>query len=91
MWLNLKQALEGANFSLPDSESLHSDLTGPGYSYTSDGRLQLESKDNMKKRGMPSPDEGDAIALCFSEPGGSPVVHNTNFNRRLEYESQGYV
>jgi hypothetical protein len=45
----------------------------------------------MKKRGMQSPDEGDAIALCFAEPGGSPVAYNTNFNRRLEYESQGYV
>jgi hypothetical protein len=25
----------------------------------------------MKKRGMPSPDEGDAVAICFSEPGGA--------------------
>jgi hypothetical protein len=36
----------------------------------SDGRLVLESKDDMKKRGMQSPDEGDAVALCFSEPDG---------------------
>jgi hypothetical protein len=48
-------------------------------------RVQLESKDAMRKRGMPSPDEGDAIALCFSEPGGSPVVRDSNFNRRIEY------
>jgi hypothetical protein len=31
----------------------------------SDGRLLLESKDEMKKRGMPSPDEGDAVALTL--------------------------
>jgi hypothetical protein len=45
----------------------------------------------MKKRGMQTPDEGDAIALCFSEPGGSPVVYESNFNRRIEYSEQGYV
>jgi hypothetical protein len=39
----------------------------------------------MRKRGMPSPDEGDAMALCFSEPEGAPVVANGNFNRRIEY------
>jgi hypothetical protein len=91
MWGHLKKALQGAHFSLPDQDSIQSDLTGPGYSYTSDGRLQLESKDAMRKRGMPSPDEGDAIALCFSEPGGAPVVHNSNFNRPIEYAEHGYV
>jgi hypothetical protein len=45
----------------------------------------------MKKRGMPSPDEGDAVALCFSEPGGSRVVHNSNFNRVIQYAESGYV
>ncbi|RXG85339.1 hypothetical protein [Bradyrhizobium zhanjiangense] len=91
MWLNVKKALEGAYFALPDSDSLQTDLCGPGYSYTSDGRLRLESKDQMKKRGMPSPDEGDAVALCFSEPGGAPVVANSNFNRSIEYPNMGYV
>ncbi|MGN8547823.1 hypothetical protein ACQPTN_24870 [Bradyrhizobium sp. 13971] len=91
MWSNLKKALEGAYFSLPDSDSLQSDLTGPGYKYTSDGRLMLESKDEMKKRGMPSPDEGDAVALTFSEPGGAPVVSYSNFNRVIEYPDVGYA
>ena len=45
----------------------------------------------MKKRGMPSPDEGDAMALCFSEPAGSPVASNSNFNRQIAYPSAGVV
>jgi hypothetical protein len=45
----------------------------------------LEAKDEMRKRGMPSPDEGDAVALTFSEPAGAPVVALTNFNRPIEY------
>jgi hypothetical protein len=36
----------------------------------SPGRLVLESKEDLRKRGMPSPDEGDTVALCFTEPGG---------------------
>lgn len=86
-----KTALGGPGFSLPDSDSLQTDICGPGYRYMSDGRLVLESKDDMKKRGMPSPDEGDAVALCFSEPGGAPVVANSNFNRPLAYPNMGVV
>ncbi|MBR1004614.1 hypothetical protein ACVMGC_005333 [Bradyrhizobium barranii subsp. barranii] len=89
MWSHLKTALEGSSFSLPDSDSLQTDICGPGYRYMSDGRLVLESKDDMKKRGMPSPDEGDAAALCFSEPGGAPVVANSNFNRPMVYPNAG--
>ncbi|MCC8961715.1 hypothetical protein H8A95_05115 [Bradyrhizobium sp. Pear76] len=91
MWSNLKKSLSGSHFSLPDSDSLQADLTGPGYKYTSDGRLMLESKDDMKKRGMPSPDEGDAVALCFSEPNGSPYVRLSGFNRVIEYPDMGYA
>jgi hypothetical protein len=88
MWSNLKAALQG-RFSIPDSDTLHADLTSVGYKYASDGKLLLEAKEDMKKRGMPSPDEGDAVALCFSEPNGSPIPYNTGFNRKIEYAEQG--
>ncbi len=89
MWGNLKRVLEAGRFKLPDSDSLQADLVGPGYKYSSDGRLVLESKDDMRKRGVPSPDEGDAVALCFSEPDGAPNVRSKNFNRDLEERYQG--
>src|SRR5205814_9842567 len=77
----------------PDSTSLQGDLTSIGYKFTSDGKLLLESKDDMRRRGVPSPDEGDAVALCFTEPGGSPVPRSIamNFNRRIEYQNAGWV
>src|SRR5205814_3946542 len=90
MWSNMKKALQG-RFSIPDSDSLQADLTSVGYKYGSDGRLLLEAKEDMKKRGMPSPDEGDAVALCFSEPEGSPFPCSSNFNRVIEYAGGGYV
>jgi hypothetical protein len=83
MWQNLKKVLEDGRFSLPDSDSLQADLVSCGYKFTSDGKLLLESKQDMRKRGVPSPDEGDAVALCFSEPDGSPFVRRKNFNRDL--------
>ncbi len=71
LWLNVRRALESERFKLPDSDSLQADLVSCGYKLDSSGRLLLEAKEAMRRRGVPSPDEGDAVALCFSEPAGS--------------------
>lgn len=42
-------------------------LTRRKYYIQSDGRMKLESKDDMKKRGLKSPDWGDAIAMAYAE------------------------
>jgi hypothetical protein len=65
----LKDWLEDpAGVSIPDSDSLQADLCGPGYKWDSNTRLLLESKDDMRRREVRSPDEGDAVALTFAEP-----------------------
>lgn len=51
-------------------------LTRRKYKYLSKGNIKLESKDEMKKRGLNSPDWGDAIAMAFAEaslPEGTPL------------------
>lgn len=53
---------------LDDDSELADDLTAREYGFDKDGRIQLEKKDDMKKRGLPSPDDGDAFALTFAEP-----------------------
>ncbi len=50
---------------IPDSDELHGDLCGFGFKYTSNGLLQIEGKDQMKARGMPSPDTADSLMLTF--------------------------
>jgi hypothetical protein len=87
IWQNMKNALQEGRFSIPDDDALHADLTSCGYKYDSSGRLVLESKQDMKKRGMPSPDSADAMALTFSEPEGSAIPHSSliGFNRVIEY------
>jgi hypothetical protein len=92
LWALMRTALQG-RFSIPDDDALHADLTSCGYKYDSSGRPLLESKIDMKRRGMPSPDSADAVALCFSEPGGAAIPRSraVNFNRKLEYVDQGYA
>lgn len=53
---------------IPDDNELLAELTGPLYSYNKHGKMALESKDDMRSRGMKSPDKGDALALTFSFP-----------------------
>lgn len=89
LWLNMRKALEAGRFCLPDSDSLQADLVSVGYRFNSSGQLLLEAKQDMRKRGVPSPDEADAVALCFSEPDGAPFVRNKDFYRDLRNEYQG--
>lgn len=69
MWMRSKEWLEDPlGVDIPDEAMFHSDATGPGYKYDSNQRLQLESKEAMRKRGVRSPDVWDAVALTFAEP-----------------------
>ena len=68
MWGEMKRWLEDDPAQLPDDDALQSDLSAPGYSYDSSRRLKLERKEDMKKRGLTSPDRGDALALTFATP-----------------------
>jgi hypothetical protein len=73
MWMKSKEWLEDlAGVQIPDSDNLQADACGPGYRYDSHTRLQLESKDQMRARGVSSPDEWDAVALTFAEPVREP-------------------
>jgi hypothetical protein len=69
MWLNMKKWLEGAEgVTIPDKDEVQADMSGPSYKYDSNTRLLLEKKEDMRRRGVPSPDIGDAIALTFARP-----------------------
>jgi hypothetical protein len=52
---------------LVHGNELADDLIAPQYEFDAQNRLLLESKEDMKKRGLPSPDIGDALALTFAE------------------------
>ena len=65
MWGHLREWL--VHGCIDNDEALIDDLTNPEYAVDLKGRLKLESKDSLKKRGLSSPDDGDALALTFAE------------------------
>jgi hypothetical protein len=68
MWDGMRQWLRTRACLDPNDTALPPDLTGIEYGYDIKGRLQLERKEDMKKRGLASPDLGDALSLCFARP-----------------------
>ena len=69
MWMKSRDWLEQeGGVDIPDLDSLQADACAPGYKYDSNSRVLLERKEDMRKRGVPSPDEWDALALTFAEP-----------------------
>jgi hypothetical protein len=64
-WVNVREWLRDA--VLEKHEGFY-ELAQPKYKINSAGKLQLESKEDMKKRGVASPNVGDALALTLSKP-----------------------
>lgn len=67
MWNRMKEFLPGGCIAEDDTR-LHTDLTAPGFHLNNKSQLVIESKDSMQKRGVASPDDGDALALTFAQP-----------------------
>lgn len=67
MWATMREWLRSGG-CIPDSRDLEMDLTGPLYSFDVQNAIELEKKSDMKKRGVASPDEADALALTFAYP-----------------------
>lgn len=82
IWGDMKDWLAGGQ--IPDDAEIETDLTGPDYGYhPTKGCLALETKDEMKTRGVDSPDLGDALAMTFAvkvapKPKAPPPQHFQN-------------
>ena len=69
MWDELRQWLQSVPaVKIPADENLCTELAAVNKKYDSRGRLQLEEKDEIKRRLGRSPDMADALALTFAEP-----------------------
>lgn len=70
-WWRLRELLDptyGATLALPPEDSLVADLTAPTWRVLSNGKIQVEPKEDVKKRLGRSPDCGDAVVLATWEP-----------------------
>jgi len=67
MWDSLAQWIRDGG-AIPNDSGLKTDLCVPTYAFDASNRMQLEKKEDIKKRGMRSPDLADALALTFAYP-----------------------
>jgi len=79
MWWNFRNLVQPLSSDSGVEQSITLDvdtktlaqLSGPTYKSDSTGRIVIEAKKDMKRRGMASPDRAEAMLLAFYEPPGS--------------------
>lgn len=64
MWAVLRELLKNKQIEIEDEAETFAQISTRKYFMASNGKLELESKKEMKKRGARSPDRGDAMALA---------------------------
>jgi len=64
MWYRMAEWIPTAD--LPQNDRLIDELTAPEFYFDAKSKMRLESKDEMERRGVPSPDIADALALTFA-------------------------
>lgn len=93
MWKQARDWLkEGGCY--PASQEMHDDLIGPETVFRADGKLQLESKKDMKKRGLASPGKADVLGLTLAYPVNSKHVtrsRQTNLTVAEKWDPQEYL
>lgn len=94
MW-TLRQALDPSgdpDICLPDDEMLLGDLSAPKWEVTSGGKIQIEGKDDIKKRIGRSTDDGDAVTMAFSPhlgDGAPGTVHQWAGSEEMRVTAMG--
>lgn len=79
-WWNLREMLDpdsGIEVALPPDDTLIGDLTAPKWRVMSGGRIQVESKDDIRKRLSRSTDDGDAVVQAYWPGAPQPGAPST--------------
>ena len=89
MWGLMKEWLREGG-AIPKDMVLYTDLISPETVSRLDGKIQLESKKDMKARGVTSPNRADALCLSFAYPVASKkkiyTGSGSNSNHRSDYD-----
>lgn len=72
LWIAVRDWLNQRTCKLPKNDDLRAELCSPTYTFTSTGKIKVEGKSELKRRGLRSPDLADALCLTFA--GGAAMV-----------------
>lgn len=94
LWFTGRQWLNKRDCSLAGDKDLVAELKMPKYKHSSTGKLQVESKEDMKKRGLHSPNKADAFLLTFAGDAITAISGGgtmSNWSKPLKRKIKGVV
>ena len=74
IYWGFRERLVEGTLSLPNDLELKAQLTSCTYRVTSSGQLEITPKDEMKKKGLKSPDRAEAMIYAFADLGGNVYI-----------------
>lgn len=89
-YFKLKELFESGRIQILNDEGLESELSSIKFMYKSNGQKVIESKDDMKKRGLKSPDKADALMMCMSMLDQIDAIKDDTQNTFKAYMPQQY-
>lgn len=84
LWFKAREWFESRAVTMPRDNELTAELVSPKYKIESSGKIKVESKDDMKKRGIKSPNRADAFCLTFA--GGDISAIERLHVARIDYD-----
>lgn len=87
LFWNCREWFEGRDVKIPQDETLIQEITGIRYKFLSTGKLKIESKDEMKRRGQRSPDVADAFVLTFADQGAIASGGMSRWNNKRQLQT----
>lgn len=87
LWYAMREWIQDGG-DIPNDKELYTDLTGIEYGFDGQNRWVLETKDDMKERGLDSPDTADALALTFHSPVAPTKATKDTWRSRLKKKSK---
>lgn len=95
LWFKGREWLEAKDCNLCGDEKTAAELAGPRFKYASSGKIKVESKDDMRGRGVPSPNRADALLLTLAGENVSAISGSkhgaSNWNEPLKRKIAGIV
>lgn len=92
LWHKAKAWLEKRDCKIPNNEDLIGELATVRYTFTSNGKIKIESKDDIRRRGLKSPDMADAFVLTFAADAATiSWGSNSSWNKPIKRLIRGLV